>query len=113
LKIFLEDLSGDATTIKHKQSDLSSEEGVMGGKRLRSQDSVQNHQRPSSPQHTRPLNKELSPAVQEQILVAVEMYDAGPQVKSASGTSLSSENQHLVEKDFASHGSPESSTNNL
>lgn len=100
LKITLEDPPGDATTTKHKQSDLSSQEVV----RLRSQDS---HQRPTSPQHT---NKELSPAgnVQEQILVDAEMYEAGPQVKPAP---LSSENQQLMEKDFASHGSPESSTN--
>ena len=102
-------LADDATTIKHKQSNLSSQEVI----RLRSQDSVQNHQQAPSPQHTRALNKELSPAgnVQEQILFTAEMYDAGPQVKSAPGTSLSSENQHLVEKDVANHGSPESSTN--
>ena len=82
----------------------------MRQKRPRSQDSVQNHQQLPSSQHTWSLNKELSPAgnVQE---FAVEMFDAGPQVKTASGTSLSSENQHLVEKDFASHRSPESSTN--
>ena len=102
MKITREDLSGDASTIKHKQSDLSSQE-IM---RLRSQDSVQ---RPPSPQ--RPLNKDLRPAgsEQEQSFFAAEMYDAGPQVKSGPGTSLSPEN--LVEKDFASHGSPESSTN--
>lgn len=105
LKIIFGDLSGDATTIKHKQSDLPQEE-VVRRKRLRSQDS---DQRPPSPQHTRAI----SPAgnVQEQILSDVEVDDAGPQVKSASGTSLSSDNQHLVEKDFTSHGSPESSTN--
>jgi hypothetical protein len=109
LKITVEDLSGDATTIKDKQPDLLSQEEAMRRKPLRSQDSVQNHQQPPSPQHTRSLNKELSPAVQEQILFAVD--DAGPQAKSASGRSLSSENQHLVDKDFASHGSAESSTN--
>ena len=106
MKITLEDPSGDATTIKHKQSDLSSQEVV----RPCSQDSVQNHQGPTSPQHT---NKELSPAgnVQEQNLVDAEMYEAGSQVKSAPRTFLSSEIQHPVEKDFVSHGSPESSTN--
>ena len=98
LSLVLKITSGDVTTIKHKQFDLSSQEEVM---RHRSQDSVQN-QRPPSPQHTRPLNKELSPA---------EIYGAGPQVKSTPGTSISSENQHLVEKDFASQGSLESSTN--
>jgi hypothetical protein len=109
LKITLEDLSGDA--IKHKQSDLSSQE-IM---RPRSQDSVQNHQRPPSSQHTRPLNKDLRPAgnEQEQSFFAAEMYDsdAGPQVKSVPGTSLSPENQHVAEKDSASHESPESPTN--
>ena len=77
--------------------------------RLRSQDSVQNYQRPPSPQ--RPLNKNLRPAGNEQEQSSsAEMYNAGPQVKSAPGTSLSPENQYLVEKGFASHGSPESST---
>jgi hypothetical protein len=92
LKITIEGLSGDATTIKHKQSDLSQEEGVRQ-KRLHSQNSVQNHQPPSH----QPLNKELSPAgnVQEPILSAVEMYDAGPQEKSTFGATLSSENQPL------------------
>lgn len=106
MKITVEDLSGDATTIKDKQPDLLSQEEAMRRKRLRSQDSFQNYQQPPSPQHTGSLNKELSPAVQKQILFAVD--DAGPQAKPASRTSLSSENQHLVEKDF---GSAESSTN--
>jgi hypothetical protein len=78
LKIIREDLSGDATTIKNKQSDQE----IL---------SVQNHQLPSSPQHT---NTELSPAgnVQEQVLFAAE-NEAAPPLSSAS------------------HGSPESSTN--
>ena len=99
---------GDAATIKH---DLSQD--VVRRKRPRSQDSVQNHHRPPSPQHSRQLNKELSPAgnVQGQISSAVEVDDAGPQIKSTSRTSLGLENQHLVEKDSTSHGSPESSTN--
>ena len=106
MKTTVEDISGDATAIKHKQSNLPSQEAMW----LRSQDSVQNHQ--PSPQHTRPLNKEVRSAgnIQEQNLFAAEL-EVGPQVKSAPGTSLSSENQHPVEKDFASHGSPESSTN--
>lgn len=111
MKITLED-DATGTTIKHKQSDLSSQEEVI---KLRSQDSDQNQQRHRSPQHTRGSNKELSPAgsVREQILFAAEMYGAGPQVKSAPGTSLSSENQHIVEKDFTSQRSPESSNTNL
>lgn len=107
MKITLEDDDATGTTFKHKQSDLSSQEEVI---KLRSQDSVQ--QRPPSPRHTRPSNKELSPAGNAQEFVA-EMYGAGPQVKSAPGTSLSSENQHLVEKDFTSQGSPELSNTNL
>ena len=104
MKIAVEDISGDATTIKHKQPDLSSQE-IM---RFRSQDSVQNHQRPPSPQHTRSLGSDLRPGnEQEQRNSAVEMYDDAGPLESAPGTSLSPENQHLVEKDFA----PESSTN--
>ncbi|KAF8808330.1 hypothetical protein BYT27DRAFT_7137453 [Phlegmacium glaucopus] len=108
------DLSGDVRTIKRKQSDISPEEVLSKRKRVPSQNSVQNHPRAISPQHTRPLNKDLghmlsqTPAgnVQEPI-----SFDA--LVKSCSGpmsneAPSSSGDQRLM--DFTSQRSPESPT---
>lgn len=111
------DLSSNATTFKRKQSEVSQEAVMSKRKRRHSQDSVQ---RVPSPQHTSPLNKELSHVLSHTPAGNVQqpnLYDAsGLQVKSGSGTSVmsseasSSGNQHLMGKDFTSHA-PESTTN--
>jgi hypothetical protein len=120
-KTTTKDLSGDATTVKRKQSDISQEEGVSKRKRFRGQDNVQDHQgAPSSPSdkelsHVMSSRTPTSNVLEQPISFAIEMHDtSGPQVKlgheandEANEVPSSSENQRM-EKDSIS---PESSMN--
>lgn len=123
-KITSKDPSSDVKAIKRKQSDISQQEEIVSKrKRVRSPDSVQNHQRSPSPQQTELLNKDLNHMlsytsahnVPKPVSFSVDMYDAsGSQAKSGSQRSVSnkpsssSDDQCLMEKDSTSPKSPES-----